>query len=65
MSYVVRSVRKSGTITYHCASTRIALGKLHDFRRAEYANITITTSDERAISEEQLISRAAHEASAS
>ena len=62
MSYVLRSVRASGTITYHCASTHSALEKLHDFQRAEYANITITTSDEREISERQLIALMASEA---
>ena len=61
MSYVVRSVRASGTITYHCGSTHSALEKFQDFQRAEYADITITTSDEREISERQLVALAAGE----
>ena len=61
MSYVVRSVRASGPITYHCASTRIAFEKLQDFQRAEYTDITIRTSDEREISEGQLVALMANE----
>ena len=64
MRYVVRSVRASGTITYHCASTHSALEKLRDFRRAQYADITITTSDEHEISEGQLVALVASEANA-
>ena len=65
MSYVVRSVRSSGTITYHCASTHSALEKLQDFQRAEYRDITIRTSDEQAISVDQLHAFAVQEAMAS
>ena len=61
MSYVVRSVRASGTITYHCASTHSAFEKLQDFLRAEYTDITIRTSDEREISEGQLVALMASE----
>ena len=65
MSFIVRSVRKSGTVTYHCASTRVALAKLQDFQRSEYRDITITTSDERVISEDRLRALAARAAMAS
>ena len=60
MSFVVRSVRETGTITYHCASTRLALETLAAFKRAEYTDITVTAGD-RAISECQLESMAARE----
>ena len=56
MSYVVRSVRETGTITYHCGSTGSALEKLHDFQRAEYTDITITSADDHVVSEGQLVS---------
>lgn len=61
MSYVVRSVRETGTITYHCASTSSALEKLHDFQRAEYRDITVTAADEHLLSEGQLVSLLARE----
>ena len=61
MSYVVRSVRETGTITYHCGSTGYALEKLHDFQRAEYTDITITSADDHAISEGQLVALLARE----
>ncbi|XYD12689.1 hypothetical protein R1A27_34695 (plasmid) [Methylobacterium sp. NMS12] len=56
MSYIVTSVRETGTITYHCRSTRCALEKMQEFRRADYSDITVTADDEQAISERQLIS---------
>ena len=61
MSYVVTSVPKTGTITYHCSSTHAALQKLHDFQQAEYEDITITTSDEQIISTDQLRSLSTQE----
>ena len=61
MSYVVRSVRETGTIAYYCGSTGSALEKLHDFQRAEYTDITITSADDHVVSEGQLISLLARE----
>lgn len=60
MSYVVRSIRDTGTITYHCASTSLALETLAAFKQAEYNDITVTAGD-RTISECQLESLAARE----
>ena len=64
MSYVVRSVRETGTITYHCASTHAALETLNAFKQADYRNITVTTNDDRLISEGQLVSLANRETAA-
>ena len=61
MGYVVRSVRETGTITYHCCSTGSALEKLHDFRRAEYSDITISSADEDQVTECQLVALIARE----
>ena len=56
MSYVIKGVRETGTITYHCSTTRNALDKVHDFQRAEYRNIKIATVDDRHVPESQLVS---------
>lgn len=58
MCYIVRSVRETGTITYHCASTHTALETVNAFKQAEYRDITVTTADDRSISEGQLASLA-------
>lgn len=58
MSYIVKCVRETGTITYHCSTTRTALDKVQDFQRAEYSGIKIATSDDDWISESKLASLA-------
>lgn len=50
MSYVVRCVRETGTITYHCLSASSALEKVKDFRQAEYRDITITGTNDLRVS---------------
>jgi hypothetical protein len=64
MSYVVTSARETGTITYHCPSTRSALEKLHEFQQADYRDITVMIGG-RVVSEDQLCSLATREAPAS
>ena len=54
MSFILKGDRDTGTITYHCSTTRHAVDKLRDFQRAEYRNIAITTGDERSITEDTL-----------
>lgn len=46
MSYVVKGVRETGTITYHCSTNQHALEKVRDFQRAEYRDIEVVTNDE-------------------
>lgn len=55
MTYVIKSVRDTGTITYHCGSPRSALEKVNDFRQAEYWDITIMSDDKRGLSEDELV----------
>jgi hypothetical protein len=64
MSYVVTSARETGTITYHCPSTRSALEKLHEFQQADYRDITVTIG-KQIVSEGQLCSLVAQEAAVS
>ena len=47
MTYTIKGIRETGTITYHCATTRSALDKVQDFHHAEYSDITISAHDER------------------
>jgi hypothetical protein len=54
MGFVVSSTRETGTIRYFCATTGSALDKVHDFRRAEYRDITIATIEDLSLSEEEL-----------
>ena len=54
MGFVVSSTRETGTIRYFCATTGSALDKVHDFRRADYRDITIATAGDRTLSEEEL-----------
>lgn len=61
MGYVIRSVRETGTVTWHCASTHSALAKVEDFRRAEYREITVSTADDRLLSEACLAGMVARE----
>ena len=64
MSYVITSARETGTITYHCQSTRSALEKLHDFQQADYRDIKVTIG-RKVVSEGQLCSLLAQEAAVS
>ncbi len=54
MGFVLKGDRETGTITYHCSTTKRAVDKLQDFRRAEYRNIIIVTEDKDCISESKL-----------
>lgn len=58
VSYVIRSIRETGTITYHCATTQNALEKVQDFRRAAYRDIVILNGDEHCLTEGNLLSLA-------
>lgn len=54
MSFIISSVRETGTITYHCSTPESALDKVQDFQRADYSDIEIV-DDEAVILESRLI----------
>ena len=58
MSFIVTTVRETGTITYHCATPSYALEKIEEFRRAEYRCISVRTSENLIFSETALRSLA-------
>ena len=45
MTFTIRGVRETGTITYHCSTTSGAIEKVRDFHDAEYSDVTISTDD--------------------
>ena len=49
MSYVVKGVRETGTITYHCSTAQNAADKVRDFQRAQCRDIEVVTNDERFV----------------
>ena len=54
MSFTLKGNRDTGTITYHCSTTKHALDKLHDFKSAAYSEIEILAGDKIIISEHKL-----------
>ena len=54
MSFTVKSVRETGTVTYHCATPSYALEKLKDFQQAEYRDIMVFDADDLKIPESKL-----------
>ena len=58
MTFIISSVRATGTITYHCSTPATALAKVEDFRRSDYRDISIAVTDANTISERELASLA-------
>lgn len=54
VSFIVRTVRETGSITYHCATPLYALRKAQEFKQADYCDIDITDSDNTAFTEQTL-----------
>ena len=54
MSFIVMTVRETGTITYHCATPSYALQKVQEFRQAEYQCISVMNSENLTFSESAL-----------
>ena len=54
MGFVLKGDRETGTITYHCSTTKRAVDKLEDFQREQYLNIQIV-KDDRVLSVSRLL----------
>ena len=61
MSYTIKGIRETGTITYHCSTAGSTLEKFQDFQKAAYCNIEIVTGDDCCVAESTLVSLAHYE----
>ena len=52
--FVVRGLRRNGSVTYRCPDAVWALRKWNDFVRSGYAEISATGPDGRALDDEAL-----------